>query len=406
MVEHVDHLHPVECLEDVEVITWSSYDHETLLERCMGRLGVPVTVLRPDGEWTNVEKINLLVDYLPKCKAKYVIGLDADDVIMIDSPDSIIERWKETYPESKLLYNGGHQRWPKRYCPPTRDCDRFEQVTFEGKWSKHLNAGAWVGEREYVLEFYKKVQAVEREKLFHTMYRFMEQPSVRAVAYPDNYPQVMVDTDSVIFQHMLRGVTDCKYTNDYDIPDGRRFVYYDLGAFDGRTTYNFLMAHHPYRIYSFEPVACHLETDYWRTIRFHHKDVVKIQDSAVWIADCDMKFYIDKTNKRSQSCTGVEEKQTVESIDREHPVMVQGVNFTNWFIHRHKPNDFTVMKMDIEGAEYAVLEQLIDTDTLKRVDELRIEYHGDRMDGDYAENERRVAEYCNQNNVNLLIMDH
>ena len=406
MVEHVDHLQPVEFYEDFEVITWSSYDYPTLIEKCMEKLGVPVTVLKPTGAWNNLMKISTLIEYLPKSKAKYIIGLDADDVIVTDSPDKIIQRWRELYPESKLLYNGGYQRWPKRYCQPCRPCDEFEQRQFSGARAKHLNAGAWVGEREYVLEFYKQVQAVEREKLFHTMYRFMEQPSIRCTAYPANYPEIMVDSNSTIFQHMLLGVTDCKYTHDYNLPEGKRLIYYDLGAFDGRTTYNFIMAHRPHRAYAFEPAAAHLETDYWRTLRSRYSKVCDCSNYAVWTTECDLEFFIDKTNARSQSCTAVKEKHTVDNIDKEHPVMVQAIDFNAWFKGRHRKNDFTVVKMDIEGAEYDVLGKMMDQDTLKDVDELRVEYHGSKMDGVYDHIEESVADYCTANDVNLLVMDH
>ena len=407
LVEHSEALKPVQMSDDIEVITWSSFNQPTLLEDVFEKLGLPLTVLRPQGEWNNLMKVELLLEYLPTSKAKYIVGLDASDVIVIDSPDEIVRRWKEYYPKSKLLYNGGYQQWPKRYCPPTRACDDFEKQTFYGSRAKHLNAGAWVGEREYVIEFYKTVQKVERAKLFHTIYRFMEQPSVRAVAFPDHYPDLMVDIDSVIFQHMLLGVTDCVYTADYDgLPSGKRLIYYDLGAFDGKTTMNFITAHSPYRAYAFEPVAAHLETDHWRTLRGKYADVLRMNDHAVWTKEADVDFFIDTTNAKSQSCTCVQEKQTVESIDRDHPVKVQAIDFPAFFASRYRRKDYTVMKMDIEGAEYAVLKDMMDRDYLRLVDELRIEFHGEKMDGDYEDAEERIREYCTEHNVNLIEMDH
>jgi FkbM family methyltransferase len=408
--EHAETLQPVTMSDDIEIITWSSFNETTVLEDCCDRLNIPLTVLRPTGEWNNLMKVELLIDYLPKSKAKYIVGLDASDIVLIDSPDEIVRRWKEYYPKSKLLYNGGYRQWPVRYCPPTRECDDFERKTFAGSRAKHLNAGAWVGEREYVLDFYKKVKKVEREKLFHTIYRFMEQPSVRAVAFPGHYPELMVDTDSVIFQHMLMGVTDCAYTADYDgLPEQRRLIYYDLGAFDGRTTMNFITAHHPYRAYSFEPVASHLETDYWRTAKGQYADTLRLSDNAVWTKEADIDFYIDTTNAKSQSCTGVEEKKTVETIDRDHPVKVKAIDFHAFFLSRYRKQDYTVMKMDIEGAEYSVLVDMIERDSLRRIDELRIEFHGQKMTGEsqhYIDIENRIRDYCKEHNINLVEMDH
>jgi FkbM family methyltransferase len=404
MVARVDSLQPVEFFEDFEVVTWSSYDYPTLVERCLTALGVPVTVLRPKGEWTNVQKIHLIVEHLQKSKAKYVIGLDADDVILTESPDVIIKRWKEAYPESKLLYNGGFRQWPRRSCPPTRPCDKFENANFKGN-AKHLNAGVWVGEREYALDFYREVQAVERDVVFHTKFRYMEQPSVRTCAFPSRYPEIMVDTGNIVFQHMLRGVSDCKVTSDYTDVANKRLVYYDLGAFDGRTTLNFVYAHNPDKVWAFEPSEINTQSEYWRIIQSTYADYVKRVPSAVWTEDCDVKFYMPATGVKSQCCSMIESK-TIGELDKENPVMVEAVNFNDFFVKRHKNNDFTIVKMDIEGAEYNVLDHLMATDTLAKVDELRIEYHGNKMDGDYSEVEARVSEYCKLNDVNLLEMDH
>ena len=86
--------------------------------------------------------------------------------------------------------------------------------------------------------------------------------------------------------------------------------------------------------------------------------------------------------------------------------MVPAISLNNWFLGRHRKNHYTVMKMDIEGAEYSVLKQMIESDALSKVDELRIEFHGAKMDGDYSAQEDAIRDYCKKHNVNLIEMDH
>ena len=213
IVRAVETFMPVTVSADVEVVTWSSYDTPTLLESVCAKLEIPLTVLRSKGEWYNMLKPFLLLEHLKTSTAKYIIGLDADDVVLLDSPDEIVRRFEDLYPDTSLLFNASKVRWPKKCCPPVHACDAFER-TFKAR-CKHLNAGAFIGRREYVADFYRQVMDVERDKIFHTAYRRMEQPSVRVAAFPHNHPDVDIDRDCAIFQHMLSGVDDLEHVDEY-----------------------------------------------------------------------------------------------------------------------------------------------------------------------------------------------
>jgi FkbM family methyltransferase len=391
---------PVSVESDVEIVTWSSYDAPTLLESVCSRLDIPLTVLRPDNvvEWSNMLKPQLLLDHLDRSTAKYIIGLDADDVVLLDSPDEIVRRFEDLYPDTKLLYNAAKVRWPRKSCPPVHKCDAFER-TFKAR-CKHLNAGAFIGEREYVKEFYKQVMAVERDKIFHTVYRRMEQPSVRVAAFPDNYPSVNVDRDCAIFQHMLSGVDDLEHVTDYP----KDVVYYDLGGFIGQTTANFMAANNPKKVVAFEPNPAAIKGAHWDYVR---QNGGKVINAAVGIEDGETEFYLDSTKDISQSCTATAEK--VSDINDKEPVSVEVVDFPGYISKRTNKKDFIVVKMDIEGGEYDLLDAMIRNNSLKLVNELRIEWHGDKMTGNkrhYESVELATQVYCKNHGINLVEMDH
>ena len=400
IVRAVETFQPVSVTADVEVVTWSSYDTPTLLESVCNRLEIPLTVLRPKGEWYNMLKPELLLKHLETSTAKYIIGLDADDVVLLDSPDEIVRRFEDVYPDTSLLFNAAKVRWPRKACAPVHECDAFER-TFTAR-CKHLNAGAFIGKREYVAEFYRQVMAVERDKIFHTAYRRMEQPSVRVAAFPANHPAVDIDRDCSIFQHMLSGVDDLEQVTEY--PQDRDLVYYDLGGFIGQTTANFMSANNPKRVTAFEPNPAAIKGAHWDYVRSHGG---KVLNNAVGTQDGEVDFYLDSTKDISQSCTATPDK--VSSANDQDPVKVESVDFPAYIAKRVKPNDYTVIKMDIEGGEYDILNKMIKADTLGAVDELRIEWHGHKMtgNGDYYESvEECTRFYCDENNINLVEMNH
>jgi FkbM family methyltransferase len=393
---------PVTVTADVELITWSSYDKPTLLERVCDQMRIPLTVLRPEPgiEWSNMLKPELLIKHLETSKSRYVIGLDADDIIILDSPDQIVKRFIEMYPDSSLIYNASKVRWPRKMCPPVKECNAFER-TFNDR-CKYLNAGAFVGNRETVLDFYKQVMAVERDKIFHPIYRKREQPSVRVAAFPSNYPTIDIDRDCAIFQHMLSGVDDLEQVEEY--PKDKDLIYYDLGGFIGQTTANFMAAHNPKKVTAFEPNPAALKGKHWDYVKAYGGKVI---NTAVGTYNGTADFYLDASKDISQSCTATADK--VSDVNDQTPVSVEVVDFSKYLKFRRRKNHYTVVKMDIEGGEYELLDKMIMDNTLSKVDELRIEWHGHKMSGDadsYNAIENATRTHCKVNKINLVEMNH
>ena len=54
---------------------------------------------------------------------------------------------------------------------------------------------------------------------------------------------------------------------------------------------------------------------------------------------------------------------------------VVGMSAANWMIKNLKPEDDVVLKIDIEGAEYLVLPDLVKKGALNLVDEVYCEWH-------------------------------
>jgi len=60
--------------------------------------------------------------------------------------------------------------------------------------------------------------------------------------------------------------------------------------------------------------------------------------------------------------------------------MVDAVDFGRWLEDNFQKRDFIWVKLDIEGAEYPVLEKMIEDGTIEYVDQLYVEFHNVKVD--------------------------
>jgi hypothetical protein len=204
-------------------LTWSNRRRGTILENCLKDLyGITDTYGRQSERapaeldekpefwvlgrdvvrWRNAEKIRLTVAALEACTTKFVVGLDAFDVMLTMHPDEVVHRFLQEFYEvdgCRMLFNGGVKPWPTGELV-TAACDAFEFG--QRGLCRHLNAGCWVADREYALEFWKLVETALNRVLLPDNLLGFEQPLVRATAFPQCAPMVQVDAFSHIFQHM------------------------------------------------------------------------------------------------------------------------------------------------------------------------------------------------------------
>jgi len=97
-----------------------------------------------------------------------------------------------------------------------------------------------------------------------------------------------------------------------------------------------------------------------------------IYNKAVWTEnDIEMEIKIDKTTKGSTICE--------KSVRVNETAVTSTIDFDEWFRACCKEDDYIVLVIDIEGAEYEVLPKMIDNGCFDMVDELTIEFHGHKM---------------------------
>jgi FkbM family methyltransferase len=122
-----------------------------------------------------------------------------------------------------------------------------------------------------------------------------------------------------------------------------------------------------------------------------------VKNEAIWVEDTNKEFFISIDIWGDLGCTLLPEK--TEKLDRNNPLNVKCIDFAK-FLNSFSDEDYIVVKLDIEGAEYDVLNYLIDTNTITKINELYVEFHDMFFNKNSWEIKNRLSNYdimCNFN---------
>jgi FkbM family methyltransferase len=163
-----------------------------------------------------------------------------------------------------------------------------------------------------------------------------------------------------------------------NIPDNREHknkkVFIDAGANIGQSIENFIKNWQNWRefeIHSFEANP--------RLVRYFdkYKDIENINfyNKAVWINDGSVEFYLCNSGNCSSSVVGSKITGNLDKI----PTIIPCIDISNFIKNRYKKEDYIILKIDIEGGEYELVQHMIDNKTFEYVDVLYIEFHNRKV---------------------------
>ncbi|MDB5492026.1 MAG: methyltransferase [Micavibrio sp.] len=121
-------------------------------------------------------------------------------------------------------------------------------------------------------------------------------------------------------------------------------------------------------------------------LKRRRKNVLDLNFAAVSTRDGETSFFL----AGAESGTHIQEGSTMvvgkdsHQTDFTKPTLVKTVDFSNWIkqLTGANQNAFVALKMDIEGAEYDVLEDMFARDAIAEVDYMMIEFHSYCFTGD------------------------
>lgn len=121
---------------------------------------------------------------------------------------------------------------------------------------------------------------------------------------------------------------------------------------------------------------------------------VIMHKEAAWVINGEIDFYVGKQDNKNYSSSVIANKKTGK-LDLKRPIRIPCVDFSQWIISNFKQDDYIVLKMDIEGAEYPILSKMLQDGSMNYIDELFVEPHWDRIGMKYEDHRqliKKVAE--------------
>ena len=94
-------------------------------------------------------------------------------------------------------------------------------------------------------------------------------------------------------------------------------------------------------------------------------------ETAAWIYDGTMDFYMDDLNSKHKSRL-IKNRQEVFQSGQKVTISCKDIS---QFIKQYNENDLIVMKIDIKGGEYDLLLDFIKKDVFKLIDYLAVEFY-------------------------------
>jgi FkbM family methyltransferase len=169
---------------------------------------------------------------------------------------------------------------------------------------------------------------------------------------------------------------DCLFNNYNEMFVERKYDCYelknldvvlDLGANNGLFSYLCYMDGCK-SIYAFEP-----NQDALKNLNHIFKDIPSVQviDKAIYYKDGDLKFYVDKANTTIGSINKSHVSDNTATTTEE--ITIPAISLKT-FIQESGINKISLLKIDIEGAEYEIIEHLED-EIFEMTDSFLIEFH-------------------------------
>ncbi|XP_077991681.1 uncharacterized protein LOC144445913 [Glandiceps talaboti] len=127
-----------------------------------------------------------------------------------------------------------------------------------------------------------------------------------------------------------------------------------------------------WKVFAFEADSIH--TAELQELEKQHSNLKIYTETAAWINSDGITIYPDRQG-RGTGFWGTSISDTKKNVNKTKPMHVRSIDFSGWLTEHVQPDDFLVLKMNIEGAEFEILDKLLKDNTFCLIDALFICYH-------------------------------
>ena len=151
LLKHINR-QKVQLPDDVEIVTTCNHPDTSMLIGQLSKNDIPYINKVPTGcYWNNLKKISYVNEALQEVKSKYVLILDASDVLITRSIKTIVERFGQH--NKQILFGADKHNYPNQLV------DKIPNRDFRGEF-RYLNAGTCFGFLEACRSFYLQANEV------------------------------------------------------------------------------------------------------------------------------------------------------------------------------------------------------------------------------------------------------
>lgn len=110
---------------------------------------------------------------------------------------------------------------------------------------------------------------------------------------------------------------------------------------------------------------------------------------AIWVDDGEISLFLNH-DMSSTVLPGKKLSPRWPTVDYSRCITVPCIDFSSWIRRNFSTSDQIIVKMDIEGAEYDVLEKMVAEDTIRDISVLYVEWHAHKFAGLGPERHERL----------------
>jgi FkbM family methyltransferase len=159
-----------------------------------------------------------------------------------------------------------------------------------------------------------------------------------------------------------------------------------------------LYENHHWKIYAFEANPQMVIKTRERCAQMIQMQVLEVIEKALWIENGTIDLYIG----RNPAGSSLFKDKTTGNLDKKNPINVTCLYLGDWLRAYLSKDDYIVIGMNIEGAEYRLLDKMIRDSSAEYINELYVDFHNEKV-GVLSEIDYELAERLKSKGVVVMM---
>ena len=159
-----------------------------------------------------------------------------------------------------------------------------------------------------------------------------------------------------------------------------------------------LFKKYDWKIYAFEPNPNMALKTKERCAYLLQMKILEVIEKALWVENGTIRLYIGQNPTGSS----IFREKTTGNLDKDNPLNVPSIYLGDWLCTHFSKDDFIMVSMNIEGAEYELLGKMLKDGSVEYINELCVEFHNERV-GIQIARDFELTEQLRNKNVNVIM---